>query len=33
MPAADYGFSIEKGTAFVISFEYKDDNNNPINYL
>lgn len=31
MPAADYGFSIEKGTAFVISFEYKDDNNNPIN--
>lgn len=31
MPAADYSFTIEKGTAFVISFEYKDDNNNAIN--
>ena len=24
MPAASYNFTIEKGTAFVISFEYKD---------
>lgn len=31
MPAADYSFTIEKGTAFVISFEYKDDNNVAIN--
>lgn len=31
MPAANYSFTIEKGTAFVISFEYKDDNNLPIN--
>ena len=31
MAAADYSFTIEKGTAFVISFEYKDDNNSPIN--
>lgn len=31
MPAANYNFSIEKGTAFVISFEYKDDNNDIIN--
>tara|TARA_Y100000004_G_C8763973_1_gene347791 strand:- start:153 stop:581 length:429 start_codon:yes stop_codon:yes gene_type:complete len=31
MAAADYSFTIEKGTAFVISFEYKDDNNNAIN--
>lgn len=31
MPAADYSFVIEKGTAFVISFEYRDDNNIPIN--
>jgi hypothetical protein len=29
--AAEYSFSIEKGTAFVISFEYQDDSNNPIN--
>lgn len=31
MSAASYSFNIEKGTSFVISFEYKDDNNNPIN--
>lgn len=31
MPAADYSFTMEKGTAFVISFEYKNDNNTPIN--
>lgn len=31
MAAADYSFSIEKGTAFVIAFEYRDDNNIPIN--
>jgi hypothetical protein len=31
MPAANYSFTIEKGTAFVISFEYRDDNNLPIN--
>lgn len=31
MPAAEYNFPIEKGTAFVIAFEYKDDNNQPIN--
>jgi len=31
MPAADYSFTIEKGTAFVISFEYKNDSNIPIN--
>lgn len=31
MAAADYSFTIEKGTAFVISFEYKDDNNSAIN--
>ena len=31
MPAAEYNFNIEKGTAFVISFEYQDDNNAPIN--
>jgi hypothetical protein len=30
MPAADYSFSIEKGTAFVIAFEYRDDTNIPI---
>ena len=30
MPAADYNFSIEKGTAFVIAFEYRDDANIPI---
>jgi len=31
MPAADYNFSIEKGTAFVIAFEYRDDMNVPVN--
>lgn len=31
MPAAEYNFSIEKGTSFVIAFEYKDDSNIPIN--
>ncbi len=31
MPAANYNFTIEKGTAFVISFEYKDNDNNIIN--
>lgn len=31
MPAADYNFVIEKGTAFVIAFEYRDDQNIPIN--
>ena len=31
MPAAEYNFPIEKGTAFVIAFEYKDDNQIPIN--
>lgn len=31
MPAADYNFTIEKGTAFVIAFEYRDDANIPIN--
>lgn len=31
MPAADYSFTIEKGTAFVIAFEYRDDQNIPIN--
>jgi hypothetical protein len=31
MAAASYSFNIEKGTSFTISFEYKDDNNNPIN--
>lgn len=31
MPAATYNFSIEKGTAFVISFEYKNNNNAAIN--
>lgn len=31
MPAANYNFTIEKGTAFVISFEYKDNDENPIN--
>lgn len=30
MPAAEYNFSIEKGTSFVMSFEYRDDNNVPI---
>lgn len=30
MPAASYNFTIEKGTAFVISFEYKDNNENII---
>lgn len=31
MAAANYSFTIEKGTAFVISFEYQDDNNQIIN--
>jgi hypothetical protein len=31
MPAADYNFAIEKGTAFVIAFEYRDDMNVPVN--
>lgn len=31
MPASEYNFPMEKGTAFVIAFEYKDDNNQPIN--
>lgn len=31
MAAANYSFSIEKGTAFVISFEYQDDSNTAIN--
>ena len=31
MAAANYSFSIEKGTAFVISFEYQDDTNTSIN--
>jgi len=31
MPAADYNFTIEKGTAFVIAFEYRDDADIPIN--
>jgi hypothetical protein len=31
MPAADYNFTIEKGTAFVIAFEYRDDLNVPVN--
>jgi len=31
MAAAEYSFTIEKGTAFVIAFEYKNDNNLPIN--
>lgn len=31
MAAASYSFNIEKGTAFVISFDYKDDNNIAIN--
>jgi len=30
MPAAEYNFTIEKGTSFVIAFEYKTDNNEPI---
>jgi hypothetical protein len=30
MAAADYSFSIEKGTAFVMAFEYRDDTNTPI---
>lgn len=31
MSAAEYSFTIEKGTAFVISFEYRNDSNVPIN--
>lgn len=30
MPAAEYNFPIEKGTAFVIAFEYRDDQQVPI---
>ena len=30
MAAADYSFSIEKGTAFVMAFEYRDDTNTAI---
>jgi phenylalanyl-tRNA synthetase beta subunit len=30
MPAADYNFTLEKGTAFIIAFEYRDDVNIPI---
>lgn len=31
MPAASYNFTIDKGAAFYISFDYKDSNNNIIN--
>jgi hypothetical protein len=31
MAAGEYNFSIEKGTIFSISFEYKDSNSVPIN--
>lgn len=31
MAAANYSFTIEKGTAFVISFEYTNDTNDIIN--
>lgn len=31
MPAADYNFTIEKGTSFYISFDYKDDSGTSIN--
>jgi hypothetical protein len=31
MPAAEYNFSIEKGSIFSIAFEYKDSNLIPIN--
>lgn len=31
MAAAEYGFEIEKGTSFYLSFDYKDDNQVPIN--
>lgn len=31
MSAANYNFNIEKGTAFVISFEYRNDANEIIN--
>lgn len=29
--SAEYSFNIEKGTAFVISFEYQNNNNAPVN--
>lgn len=31
MPAADYNFTIDKGAAFYIAFDYKDSNNAIIN--
>lgn len=31
MPAANYNFSIEKGTSFTIAFEYRDSSQTPIN--
>ena len=31
MAAANYNFSIEKGSSFVISFQYRDNNDTPIN--
>jgi hypothetical protein len=31
MSAAEYSFTMEKGTAFVIAFEYRNDTNTPIN--
>lgn len=31
MAASEYSFTMEKGTAFVIAFEYREDNNLPIN--
>jgi hypothetical protein len=31
MAASEYNFTIEKGTSFVIAFEYKNDQNIPIN--
>lgn len=31
MSAAEYSFSMEKGTAFVIAFEYRNDSNVPVN--
>lgn len=30
MPAANYNFTIDKGSAFYIAFDYKDSNNNTI---
>lgn len=31
MAAANYNFSIEKGSSFVISFQYRDNNDIPLN--